>query len=209
MLEQTPISVALGELSDPLRPPCLMAESVRRISFAKIGPARLPDVGLWKSLWESWRRSLPDSVEGIAVAYADNEIARSPLPLEIVQSAASVGAGGVLIDTFSKSSRDLLGWMSISALEGLLAAAAEIGLPVALAGSVTTRTLPLLLPLRPAIIAVRGAACDDGRFGRVCGTKVRNLAKLIRRRYGETRHPAIRAVRQPLPDSNRFSRVAE
>ncbi len=208
-LADAPISVALGELSEPDRPPLITAATLRRISFAKIGPARIPHIDSWKSLWESWRRTLPTSVRAIAVAYADYEIARSPKPLEIVSAAASVGAGGVLIDTFTKSSRDLLGYLTVPALQESLAAAAVGGLPVALAGSVTTCSLPLLLPLRPAIIAVRGAVCDDGRLGHICGSKVRNFANTIRRRCGEMAISAGHATRTPASTSQHLSRAAD
>lgn len=182
-IEHIPISVAMGELTDAYCAPAfaLSAAAAHGISFAKIGPARIASLDSWKSHWESWRDTLPESVQAIAVAYADFDIARSPVPLDLVEAAADLGAAGVLIDTFAKSSRDLTGCMSFSALQALTQFAAERQLPVALAGSVTTRTLPRLLSLRPAIIAVRGAVCGDGRMSRVCGTKVGHLASVIRR----------------------------
>jgi hypothetical protein len=181
--------LALGELTDPAGQLSAFGCAWHRISFAKAGPARTAAIDVWKSRWTAWRRMLPDSVAAIAVAYADWEVARSPQPLEIVRAAAAVGARGVLIDTFAKSSRDLLNCLSLANLQELVAIAGVDNLSLALAGSVTTRSLPLLLPLRPAIIAVRGAACDDGRLGRVCGSKVRNLSNIIRRCGGVNPYP--------------------
>ena len=61
---------------------------------------------------------------------------------------------------------------------------------VALGGSLCWSSMETLLPLRPAIIAVRGAACRDGnRMNEIDRDRVLGLSALLTQDLGERRRP--------------------
>ena len=113
----------------------------------------------------------------VAVAYADDVQSRSPDVDKVLHAAIDGGCGILLIDTYTKNGKSLLDLMSLNALQAIRGTTQEHGLKLALAGSVATSDLPLLLQVRPDIIAVRGAVCAHGdRTATVC----RNLVQEFR-----------------------------
>lgn len=171
-------SAALGELlHDPVGQ---LAGQTNGFAFAKIGLAdcRLHDD--WKLTWDRTVNALPRSVYPVPVAYADHARARSPRIEEVLELAQTSSARLLLIDTFDKRAGRLLDHLPLDFLTTLLDQAAARDVQVALAGSLQLNDIDKLLPLAPAYIGVRGAACRGGRDGVVDLARVKSLAIRIR-----------------------------
>ena len=121
-----------------------------------------------------------DSREGgvIAVAYADADRAATIGFSDLIPLAARAGATGVLLDTADKRGPGLRQLVSPDALAAWIAHAHQEGLVVAVAGKLTAADLPFVCDAGADIAGVRGAACDDGRTGRVVADKVHALRML-------------------------------
>jgi uncharacterized protein (UPF0264 family) len=166
---RVPVSVALGEWADysPVRLP-------EGISFAKWGLSRTSRAALGDI------RETTGPVP-VLVAYADHERARSPSPEEIVEAACQLSFRVVLIDTFQKDGSNLLDWLSVEELMAIRHRLEVAGTALALAGSINESLIELLVDVGPAWFAVRGAACDGGRGGRISTQRVRRLREVIER----------------------------
>ena len=114
----------------------------------------------------------------VAVAYADASANASLAPWAIVELAASAGVSGVLLDTADKSGPGLRELVTPVALAAWVGNAHRSGLLVALAGQLTADDVAFVCDAGADIAGVRGAACDDGRTGRVSADKVRRLKAL-------------------------------
>ncbi len=160
-----PLSLALGELKEwqsgdltSLR----YAIQTAAPEFLKLGLAEAcaAEATLsWVADWHQVRSTIRGAHEWVAVAYADDELARSPDVDWVLQAAIEGGCRILLIDTHTKNGTSLLSRMSLDVLHAIRAKTQEHGLKLALAGSVTVSDLPLLLQIQPDIIAVRGAVC--------------------------------------------------
>jgi uncharacterized protein (UPF0264 family) len=107
--------------------------------------------------------------------------AESPRPDDVVAFACERNSSVMLLDTFQKGGSTLLAWLSMEEVDALVRSCRRAKVQIALAGSLGPAEIEQLLPLAPDWIAVRGAACDGGRGGRVTADRVRALADLIRR----------------------------
>lgn len=115
----------------------------------------------------------------VIAAYADWEPAQAP-PLTDVIEFACRKHSVLLIDTWDKTAgRSLLAYLSRQQLAAICRRCHAEGIRLALAGSLNHADIQELLPLQPDWFAVRGAACRDGRHGRVCAERVGCLARLI------------------------------
>jgi len=112
----------------------------------------------------------------VAVAYADGV---GPGPAVMTRLAAEVGARGVLLDTWRKDGRDLFANLPEPALLAWAVSARELGLFVAVAGSLSAEGVGRAARLPVDVVGVRGAACVGGRGGWVDRARVRALAKAI------------------------------
>ena len=160
-----PLSLALGELkewqSDDLTS-LRYAIQAAAPQFLKLGLADACAAQgkiSWVADWHQVRSTIRGAHEWVAVAYADDELARSPDVDWVLQAAIEGGCRILLIDTHTKNGTSLLSRMSLDVLHAIRAKTQEHGLKLALAGSVTVSDLPLLLQIQPDIIAVRGAVC--------------------------------------------------
>jgi uncharacterized protein (UPF0264 family) len=162
-----PVSAALGELRDflPPHPPGL--------AFVKWGLS---------GLGHDWRGKLSQAAEHlgttapVAVAYADHVQASAPSPREVAEFAASRHWPAFLLDTFEKDGRTLLDWLGIDELHDLCRLCHDAGVRVALAGSLRLEHVEMLTILQPDWLAVRSAACVDGRRDQaVCPKRVAEL----------------------------------
>jgi uncharacterized protein (UPF0264 family) len=114
----------------------------------------------------------------IAVAYADADRTTTIGFADLIQVAARAGAAGVLLDTADKRGPGLRALVAPDALAAWISRAHGEGLLVAIAGRLTADDLPFVRDAGADIAGVRGAACDDGRTGRVASAKVRALRAL-------------------------------
>jgi uncharacterized protein (UPF0264 family) len=170
------VSVALGELATgliDLRPLDL------EIQFAKVGLAGCAQRRSWAVDWQSALSELPSGAAPVAVIYADSERAQAPSPVEVIDRGQRLGCRAMLIDTFDKRGPGLLGLWTLAELERTIAAARAAELLVVIGGQVIDRDLPILLPLAPDYIAVRGAVCANDRTSRLDPARVRQFKDWI------------------------------
>lgn len=172
------LSVALGELPEWIdeRRPDVPDDAFEDVTFCKVGLAHAKPG--WESAWRDLRASLPTrGCRWIAVAYTDWRAAGSPHPSEILDGMPPECAG-VLFDTWDKSSP--AAWPpELVAIAGRVI---EKGLMLAVAGSVTAATVDRLAALRPHVIAVRGAACEQGdRMRDLERHRVEEMAEIVRK----------------------------
>lgn len=168
-----PVSVALGELGDgePTAVPC-PGIAFRKLGLAGSGPE-------WVQTWADLRRADPAGPAWVAVAYADWDRAGAPRPNAVLDAAlADPGVVGVLVDTWDKAQPSPL--RPSSEWHRWVDRARAAGRRVALAGRLDRAAITGLLPLKPDLFAVRGAACVGGdRRGVVHAGLVADLVRLI------------------------------
>ena len=175
-----PVTAAIGDAADEAaieRTACAFAAA--GAAFVKVGFAGIFSAARIAALTAAARRGFggDSGVYGgvIVVAYADAERTASLTPAALVDVAAHTGARGVLLDTADKNGPGLRTLVAHGALVAWVAQAHEKGLLVALAGKLTAEDLPFVRDAGADIAGVRGAACDDGRTGRVSAERVRHL----------------------------------
>jgi uncharacterized protein (UPF0264 family) len=168
-------SVALGELASGLIG--ALAPQTGGFAFGKIGFALCAEID-WRERWRDAVQQFASGVCAVPVAYADWRNAGAPPPRELLGLAAE-SSKFLVLDTFSKSGGSLLDYLPPPVLSDFLAKALSQGVQVTLAGSLRAEMLADVLPLRPAYIGVRGAACSGGRLGAVDSQRVRALASLL------------------------------
>ncbi len=176
---ETSISAALGETVDWLSRdavPTLPAG----LKFAKLGTAGMSGIADWQSAWMGVRKRFEEASSAprnwIAVSYADWQRAESPQPEAMIDAAQKTGCAGVLFDTFYKDGRTLFDEIPQDRLTRLVNAIRKQGMIAAIAGSLSLTELPDAIDLQPDIIAVRSAACSQGkRIAEICTQAVRRL----------------------------------
>lgn len=191
--KQVPLSIALGEVpewssSSPffgngshtsvaaaIETSDSLCEAISELqpAYMKLGLANAYSMpitaGNWRDSWIDARCRFGGDHNWVAVVYADHERANSPDPDEILAAAFETNCSVLLIDTYVKDGTSLLDWLGGEQLEALRKKTSAQGLQLALAGRVTIADLPILLPVEPDIIAVRGAVCESGvRTSSVC-----------------------------------------
>ena len=173
-----PITAALGDATDEDVVASLAHTFVDAgAQLIKIGLSGIDDEARATGLMEGAARA-GGRERVVAVAYADYRRVGSLSPEQVRRAAARAGVAGVLLDTADKSGPGLLGLVPLPALVDWIAAAREKGLIVALAGKLTADDVAALATTGADIIGVRGAACDEGRTGRLSADRVRRLRAL-------------------------------
>lgn len=115
-----------------------------------------------------------DGIRLVAVLFAD----RAP-DLALVARCAEVGFYGVMLDTADKSGGPLPRHLSEATLAQFIAAARRNRLLAGLAGSLSARDVPLLLPLRPDYLGFRSALTAGGRDAPLDREAVARLRALL------------------------------
>lgn len=180
-----PFSAALGDPRDAASAAGLVGglpiPPRAATTFVKLGVAGVESApaaeGMLRAAVAAARRH-PARPLVIAVAYADAEL-HGLGPGAIAALARHAGAGGVLVDTMSKSGGCLLDSLPPARLRAWVADARGLGLLVALAGRLDRPDLDLVASFGADVVGVRGAACEGGREGRVSAAKVRGLRAAI------------------------------
>jgi uncharacterized protein (UPF0264 family) len=119
------------------------------------------------------------SIEIVAVAYADAELAGGLAPEVLCHIAGEVGVSGILLDTCRKGNGHLLTCLAPSRLAALLASARSAGLLTAVAGGLGVEQLAAVSQVGPDIVGFRGAVCVGGREGALSEDRVRLLRRRI------------------------------
>jgi uncharacterized protein (UPF0264 family) len=195
-----PVSAALGDSGDGAS----LADAARAAAqagamFVKVGFADVRDPG-------AVRARLAHVIDGallpsspcavVAVAYADWDEVGGAAPSIVLAAAAAEGAMGVLVDTVRKDGAGLFRCLGRAALGSLVREARARSLMVALAGRVTVEDLAFAYEAGAEIVGVRGAACEEGREGRVRESRVRELISardMLRVHRGDS-HAAAREL---------------
>jgi hypothetical protein len=115
----------------------------------------------------------------VAVVYADWPAADAPPPADVLARAPAAGCCAVLVDTWDKQSGTLLDHWTIATMEDFARQSRAARLPLLLAGSLAGPQLATVVGCRPALVAVRGAACDGDRTGRVSADRVAELRNML------------------------------
>lgn len=173
------VSAALGELRDcPLVQ--VLDELPSGVALVKWGLS-----GLLRRNWihhlSMARSFLPYPSTIVSVAYADWVPAESPRPADVLDFASERHSSVLLLDTFQKGGASLLSWLSMDEVDALVRSCRRAKVQIAIAGSLGPAEIEQLVPLAPDWVAVRGAACEGGRGGRVTADRVRALADLLKR----------------------------
>ena len=176
--DDVPFSVAMGELLEETIDPA-RHRWPDRVDYAKAGLAGATHETDWSAGWHRIRATLPLRCQTVAVYYADELHARSPDWKAVVAAAQTWGATGILIDTYNKEQGTLFHHLDAVTLDRRIRHAQQLGLFVALAGSIPLELVPRAATLHPDLIAVRGAACQGGRTGTVTTTRVRAIRQAI------------------------------
>ena len=137
--------------------------------------------------------ALPAGVRPVPVAYADWPAARGPSPSVALALAALSPSRLLLVDTFDKLSKNLLAHLSVDSLWELREQAQAQQVELVLAGSLNAAMIAELLPLGPAWIGVRGAACRGTREGRIETGLVKTLAAHVHGHVAASQHAALDA----------------
>jgi uncharacterized protein (UPF0264 family) len=175
------VTAAAGELIDASR---TVVSFPRGVSFVKIGMAGCGSLCDWATQWQKmidFLRSEIDSagLQFAAVVYADWRQAGAPHPEEIHRAGRDLGCPVLLIDTWNKSGGTLLDLWSTNELRDFVDGVRDGGQAVVLAGSLSGASLLCAFRLQPELVAVRAAACDGGRGGKVSRARVAELKRAL------------------------------
>ncbi len=181
---QVLVTAAAGELLDTgTRGAMRIVESLPSgISLCKIGLHGCRDVPGWDELWSlavARGRAQANPAGPVAVVYADWLTARAPTPLEVLRIAVRLGCSALLIDTWDKFAGNLFEHWSLGKLDRFIAQVRARRMAVVLAGSLSGSSLTTAAQLAPDLVAVRGAACENGRRGTIVAERVAALKQMI------------------------------
>jgi uncharacterized protein (UPF0264 family) len=192
-----PCSAALGERVEwePREPEFSLPLG---IGYVKFGSAGIDSAARWSELWRAvqHRFAIPASrnLRWVAVAYADWQAANGLAPAQLLEAARAVACDVFLIDTFDKSSGNLLDVMDLAELRQLSDSAHDAGLKIALAGGLRRAQFGELAEVNPDILGVRGAACAGGRrTAPVSAKAVRALKRELLASFAGRQEPATGA----------------
>jgi uncharacterized protein (UPF0264 family) len=187
---RAPVSVALGELRDE----CDYGDLPPGIMFAKLGLAGCSEWTDWPRRWRAALEQLPAGVVPVAVAYADWRTCGAPRPRDVLDVGSRLRCGAALLDTHRKELGGLFDHCGEGEVAKWISAARSLGMRTVLAGSLTPKSAARAASLEPDYIAVRGAACRDGRAGELEGGRIIDLRRHLAERRG---HSCGRRVLSP------------
>jgi uncharacterized protein (UPF0264 family) len=159
---QVVLTAALGEWASSGPPSSWVP--LPGISLYKLGLSGCHERPEWTEGLDAWReRAGLTGADLVAVAYADHASAGSPEPRRVLDYAIDRQLPYFLIDTFMKTAGTLTELLDERALRSIVEHAQTHGVGVALAGSLRLEDLRAVASLGTDVIAVRGAACRQGR----------------------------------------------
>jgi (5-formylfuran-3-yl)methyl phosphate synthase len=171
-----PVSVALSELIESPSAPELLQSNP---TFAKVGLAGCLSRADWRCRWESLLSGFPDTTSPVAVVYADESAAKSPMASEIIEHATRMQCAAVLVDTWDKTAGPLTAHWSFDRICSFVLDVQSRGMKAVIAGGLTFSSLPQIALAKPDLVAVRGAACRGERTGVIAREKILQLKQLL------------------------------
>jgi uncharacterized protein (UPF0264 family) len=182
---RAPVTAAAGELLDVDERGAARTtiESLPSgVSLCKIGLHGCREVTDWKVRWKQAASRCDGPAHRtrpVAVVYADWLLARAPEPADVLRIAVEHGCPALLIDTWDKSAGNLFDHWSRDNLGRFIAQVRAHNMAIVLAGSLSGPSIATATRLAPDLVAVRGAACDNGRSGTICAERVAHLRQMI------------------------------
>lgn len=118
-----------------------------------------------------------DRIKVIPSGYSDFRRIGCLDPMLLPEVAVETGCYGVLVDTGIKDGKTLFDFMDFEKIRDFTEKGHEFGLLVALAGSLRAGDINVLRKLKPDVIGIRGAACDnyDRKTGTISSNRVMEL----------------------------------
>lgn len=171
---RAPVTAAWGELAEPARQNGVPGS----LAAVKVGLAGADSAG-WESDLRAFAKPLPPATQLVPVAYADAAAAESPAPDRVLDAAVALGCRWLVIDTFDKQGPSSVAGDRSVAIRVLVERATDAGVSTVLAGRLGTDDLANAVACGPALVGVRGAACDGGRGGAVSTARVQSIAQAI------------------------------
>lgn len=116
----------------------------------------------------------------VAAGYADYMRTGSLPPSILPEVCELTCADGVMVDTAIKDGKSLFDFMSPHEAELFVLDAQKRGLFCALAGNVGWKDIDVLKRIKPDIIGVRTAVCENGRNSSISSRLVSELVRLLK-----------------------------
>ncbi len=182
---RAPLSMALGELADyfptdqALAPVRALGAIPNGVGFVKLGLAGCGPRRHWARGWQLLARQFPPGVERVFVVYADHAEAASPASEQVIDEASRAEARAVLVDTATKDGRGLFDFWDADALRRFAAKVRQRGMLAVVGGGLTLDTIPQVAAAGVDYVAVRGAACEGPRTGRVDAARIRAIRRIL------------------------------
>jgi uncharacterized protein (UPF0264 family) len=180
------VTAAMGELAEVESGglPSRLATLPSGISLFKLGLAGCRDQPNWIGAWRDaighvLHNGRASACRPVAVVYADWEAAKAPEPIAVLNSAVQARCPALLVDTWDKSSGSLFDHWPTTELRYFIDEVRSRSIRVVLAGSLAGNAVDAAARLGPDLIAVRTAACEGGRAGKVTRERVRALKESI------------------------------
>ena len=160
-------SVTLGDL--PFKPGtaslAALGAAVCGADYIKAGMYGVKTYEEAKLMMTNIRKSIRQVSEKafvVASGYADYRRFGGISSLDIIRAAKDAKCDAVMVDTAIKDGKNLFDAMPFSQLKTFIDTAHDVGLLVALAGSISMEHLDIMSELKPDIIGIRGAVCNMG-----------------------------------------------
>ncbi len=120
-------------------------------------------------------KDFDDERKLVAAAYSDCSRVGSISPMDLPEVAAECGADVVMVDTAIKDGKSTFEFMTEPEIAEFISAGHDLGMEVAIAGTIKFEDLELLKRVAPDIIGVRGAVCGGDRSGTIQEELVRRM----------------------------------
>lgn len=126
-------------------------------------------------------REASNSAKVVACGYGDYQRAETIDPLLIPEVASESGANIAMLDTAIKDGKPLTNFLTVDELGDFIEKAHSLDARAALAGSLGREEISKLKLLRPDVIGIRGAVCENGdrRRGSISEASVRKMKKFL------------------------------
>jgi (5-formylfuran-3-yl)methyl phosphate synthase len=152
------------------------------VTYIKAGLHGLNTYEQARDMMEAVRRAVRmvdgEHIDVVAAGYADYRRFNGLNTSDLVRAARDARCDVVMVDTAIKDGNTLFEAMSPEEIREFIGQGHEAGLKVALAGSLKSVHVDLLLELNPDIIGVRGAVCEGkDRKTRISPEKTRQFVQ--------------------------------
>lgn len=161
-----PISAAAGDMANTPGMASMVCKGLAHcgVDYIKIGlfgSRTVDDAAFLLRAVKKAVMMVNPAAEIIAVGYGDYLSLGTLSPSGILEAAELAGIGGVMLDTYIKDGKSLFNHLEADPLQEFIEKGKAGGLLTALAGSLREEHLDMLADIRPDIIGVRSAVCEN------------------------------------------------